>query len=104
MAVTISRLLEIDGDGVRQVVATVQMDSSYAAGGEAVALGSLGLQRCTGAVVSPASGTGPVGYVGVWDNANSKLLAFQQDGTTGGLAQASGDLSAVTFTVHFFGV
>lgn len=104
MAVTSTSELQVDVDGTRMVLATVLMDSSYAAGGETVTPGDLGLTRITDAIVSPAKNATPLAIVGVWDQTNTKILAFGQDGTTGGLAQMTGDLSAYTFRVLFFGV
>lgn len=105
MAVTSTRVVSIAEDGTRMVLATVLMDSSYAAGGEVVTPNDLGLTRITGAIVGAAMNATPAAIVGVWDQANSKILAFgQDDATVGGLVQQSGDLSAFTFQVMFFGV
>lgn len=105
MAVTSTRVLSIAEDGVRQVHATVTMDASYAAGGEVVTPGDLGLARIIGGLVGNAKDATPKGYIGVWDQANLKLLVFgQDDASVGGLIQQSGDLSALTFNCIFFGV
>jgi hypothetical protein len=106
MAVTTTRLFEQDNDGIRTVLATVLLDSSYPTGGEAVVLGDLGLTRVTQAIVGAAVNATPTAFVGVWDQTNSKLLAFQQSAATSGLTQVPNatDLSALTFVVLFFGV
>lgn len=104
MAVTSTRVVSVAEDGTRMVLATVLMDSSYSAGGELVTANDLGLQRITGAIVGNAFNATPAGMMGAWDQANSKVLAFKEAGSAGFMAEASGDLSALTFTCLFFGV
>lgn len=105
MAVTHAITLATADDGTRMVLASITMDSSYAAGGEVVTPNLVGLTRITGALVGNAMNATPVGFVGVWDQANLKLAVFgQDDASVGGLIQQSGDLSALVFTVLFFGV
>lgn len=104
MAVTSTRVLSTAEDGTRMVHATVTMDSSYAAGGEPVTAGDLGLQYITGAIVGNAFNATPAGMMGAWDQANKKILAFKEAGSAGFMAEASGDLSALTFNCIFFGV
>lgn len=103
MAVTSAITLMVNEDRVRMVLATVTMDSSYAAGGEVVTPGDLGLQRIDGAIIGNEFDATPEGFTGAWDQTNKKLLVFAKDGTTGA-AQASGDLTALAFTCLFFGV
>lgn len=100
-AATVAKLAEIDVDGQRVVVATLVPSASYGTGGETVALGSLGLTRVTAAVL--ASNTG---YVGAWDNANSKVQVFRQSAATSALTElnSTGDASGTTFTGIFFGI
>jgi hypothetical protein len=85
---------------------TVTMDSSMAAGGEAITgfPNSVGLGKVIGAVVCGAED----GYPAVWDLANSKLIAWYADydaGADGALVSATGvDLSSAVYHMIFFGV
>lgn len=104
MAVTHAVTLMTANDGTRMVLATITPDASYAAGGEVITPNLVGLNRITGAIVSPAFNATPAALVGSWDQTNLKLLMFQETGNAGLLGESSGDLSALVFTVLFFGV
>lgn len=81
------------GQGMAIVLGTVAMDNSYATGGEALdAPGDRGYAK-----FALAGGGG--GYVGQWDKAAQKVMAYRQTAATGALAEVPNttDLAAVTF-------
>jgi len=82
--------------------ATVTFDSSYATGGEAVALIDLGLVRLDHLVVDAGAG-----YLAQWDGSLTapKILLYRQTAATGALVQvpSTTDVSAVSVKVLAFG-
>lgn len=93
MAITLTENKVIPiGQSEAIVFGTIAFDSSYPTGGEAVdAPGDSGYHHLQ---VGPAGG-----YVGYWDKANQKLIAYQQSAATSALTQVPNttDLSAVSF-------
>lgn len=80
------------GESEALVFGTLTLDSSYPTGGEAIdAPGDAGFHHL---LVAPAGG-----YVGYWDKANQKIIAYQQSAATSALTQVPNatDLSAVVF-------
>jgi hypothetical protein len=88
----------------RYVVATVTFDSSYATGGEAITLASLGLTR-----LDFIQAVTDDGYVPAWDGSKTapKIKLFWVDTTTDGapLAEVASttDVSAVTVQLIAYG-
>lgn len=79
------------------VFGTISFDSSYPTGGEAIdAPGDVGYEY---ALVSPNAG-----YVGYWDRANQKLLAYQQSAATSALTQVPNATNMATVAFPFIGV
>lgn len=71
---------------------TLALDASYPAGGYALDLADdIPGHSILFVHVEPA-----YPYTFVWDRANSKLVVYKEDGTSGVTAEASGDLAAVT--------
>jgi hypothetical protein len=105
MAASVSIVTGPEVPGNRKfVTATVTFDSSYATGGEAISLVSLGLDRLDflWAVTTD-------GYVPAWDGSTTapKIKLFWVDTTTDGAALAqvpsTTDVSAVVVRVFAFG-
>lgn len=105
MAASVSIVTGPEVPGNRKfVTATVTFDSSYATGGEAITLGSLGLNRLDfiWAVTQD-------GYVPAWDGSTTapKVKLFWVDTTTDGAALAevpsTTDVSAVVVRIFAFG-
>jgi hypothetical protein len=81
--------------GVKVVFGTVQFDSSYAAGGEAIAAADFGLTELLGIVML---GTSDDAYVAHYDYAAGTLVANAVG------AEATGDRSALIVKVAAFGI
>lgn len=105
MAASVSIVTGPEVPGNRKfVTATVTFDSSYATGGEAISLTSLGLNRLDfiWAVTQD-------GYVPAWDGSTTapKIKLFWVDTTTDGAALAevpsTTDVSAVVVRIFAFG-
>jgi hypothetical protein len=105
MAASVSIVTGPEVPGNRKfVTATVTFDSSYATGGEAISLTSLGLNRLDfmWAVTQD-------GYVPSWDGSSTapKVKLFWVDTTTDGAALAevpsTTDVSAVVVRIFAFG-
>jgi hypothetical protein len=105
MAASVSIVTGPEVPGNRKfVTATVTFDSSYATGGEAISLTSLGLNRLDfiWAVTQD-------GYVPAWDGSTTapKVKLFWVDTTTDGAALAevpsTTDVSAVVVRIFAFG-
>jgi hypothetical protein len=88
------------GDHANARLVEVTMSNSYTTGGETVTPNSCRLGKI--AAVLPAAAAG---YVPVWDQANSKLLAYRVGAENAALAQVSNatNLSSVKFTALVIG-
>jgi hypothetical protein len=69
------------------VFARVTFDSSYPTGGEALASSDFSSVGSIAAVI--VSTTNVAGVDAVWDSANSKILLYDEDNTSGIAAQAA---------------
>jgi hypothetical protein len=105
MAASVSVVTGPEVPGNRKfVTANVTFDSSYATGGEAISVSSLGLTRLDFMWVSPSDG-----YIAQWDGSltSPKVELFWVDTTVDGAALAevasTTDVSAVTVKVFAFG-
>ena len=105
MAASVSIVTGPEVPGNRKfVTATVTFDSSYATGGEAIQLVSLGLNRLDFLWVDTTDG-----YIPAWDGSKTapKIKLFWVDTTTDGAALAevasTTDVSAVVVRVFAFG-
>lgn len=105
MAASVSVVTGPEVPGNRKfVTADVTFDSSYATGGEAISVSSLGLTRLDFMWVSPDDG-----YLAQWDGSLTapKIKLFWVDTTVDGAAMAevasTTDVSAVTVKVFAFG-
>ena len=81
----------------------VTFDSSYPTGGEAVTAGNFGF---TLEILNVIAGqTNVAGIDAVWDSANSKVLLYDEDNTSGIAAQVADttDMSATTVPVRVIG-
>ena len=88
---------------VRVWEGVITFDSSYPTGGEAVAIGDLGFGV---EILNVVLGqTNVAGQDAVWDSANSKIIMYVEDGTSGIAAQVADtdDQSATTVPVRFTG-
>ena len=83
--------------------ATVTFDSSYATGGEAIALADLGLLRLDHLVVDAGAG-----YLAKWDGSTTapKILLYRQTAATSALVEVPNttDMSAISVKVLALGV
>lgn len=77
-------------------MATVTFDSSYATGGEAIAVGDLGFTRLD--FLSVAAGQG---YLAVWDGSLTapKILLYRQTAATGALVEVPSTTNVATVSV-----
>jgi hypothetical protein len=75
---------------------TLVGDGAYSSGGSAGLQAKLQTLRGDGRVIIGIIPSDGAGYVISYNNANDKLFVYLQD-AGGALAEASGDLSAVTF-------
>lgn len=110
---TVTRTLHPEG-GKRMNVVNITFDSSYPTGGEAVTPNQLGLQAIDTVLCFPSyASSNPTGCViPVWDQANKKILVFQQTdpaasgGANVGLVQFTdtASLANLTITVLAIGV
>lgn len=105
MAASVSVVTGPEVPGNRKfVTADVTFDSSYATGGEAISVSSLGLTRLDFMWVSPDDG-----YLAQWDGSLTapKIKLFWVDTTVDGAAMAevasTTDVSAVAVKVFAFG-
>lgn len=103
MALTVTEVSRNNGPGNRkEVIATVQFDSSYATGGESLTPASLGFQA-----FDFVSATHAGGYSFEYDHTNSKMLAYWVDTSVDGAPQSevasTTDLSAVTCRIRAIG-
>jgi hypothetical protein len=82
---------------------TFTFDSSYPTGGEAVTAATFGLSSLTWLAIDNISDVATKHVR--WDRANSKLMVFIEDGTTGISAQAGNgtDQSAIDVNLMAFG-
>lgn len=100
MAISVARLQggQWRNGNKRQVVADVTLSGSYATGGEAIAVSSLGVKRVlnvTGIVTEAAGQT--TAWNVYWDVANGKLKLFgAAAGATGLTEHAAAAYAAVT--------
>lgn len=105
MAASVSVVTGPEVPGNRKfVTADVTFDSSYATGGEAISVSSLGLTRLDFMWVSPSDG-----YVAQWDgsltNPKIKLFGTNKDVvgvTTGPLTEVASGFNVSTNTVKVF--
>lgn len=113
MAATVT-VRAVNAEGMQQdksggkvfIEAVVTMDDSYPTGGEAVAVATVeAAAKTAGFVVDLSALTGGVAscdstgtYLGYWDQANGKLMAFSALGTQ---VTAETDLEDVVFPVIF---
>lgn len=81
MALTVTTNKPILSGSVRQVSGTITFDSSYATGGEALPLSSLGMYALVEFEAQNASSSATNAYVVSWDRSQTspKLKAFQGD-------------------------
>lgn len=106
MAVTVTSVFKSEVEGRRMHVVTIGFDDAYPTGGEPVTADNVGLTRIDQAIISPTAG-----YLLVWDQANSKILAYYADydaGADGALIEVpdTTDINASLTAVVgiFFGV
>lgn len=102
MALTIVPLATLKTSDNETQIVNITFDSSYPTGGEALTAAELGLHSILGCVIG---GINAVRYHAGWDQANKKLMLYQEDGTSGIEAQVANasDQSAVTVTCLFVG-
>lgn len=109
MALTISRhptpeqFIRFGRGNVVAFACKVTFDNSYPTGGEAIAASDFGLSTIAFVAVNAQSGV--VTKFVRWDSANSKLLIYIEDGTSGISAEAANasDQSAVTVDLLVIG-
>lgn len=88
---------------VRVWSGVITFDSSYPTGGEAIAVGDFGFTlEILNVVLGP---TNVAGIDAVWDQANSKVILYDEDNTSGIAAQVADttDMSATTVPVTVTG-
>lgn len=85
------------------VFATITFDSSYPTGGEALAESDFDSVGSLDAVI--VSQTNVAGIDAVWDSANSKVLLYDEDNTSGIAAEVADttDMSSTTVDVVVLG-
>jgi hypothetical protein len=103
MAVTTAIITGPEVPGNRKMTtATVTFDSSYATGGEPVAIGDLGFTRLDYLCVSAGQG-----YLAAWDGSTTapKFLLYRQTAATGALVEVPNatDVSTISVKVLAFG-
>lgn len=88
---------------LRTWVGTITFDSSYPTGGEAIDAGQFGMSSIVTLIVGS---TDEAGISARWDQANSKIILFDEDNTSGIEAQFAntGDASGVVVTVLVLGI
>lgn len=109
MALTVTELAAVQpvvrpGDTPKALVfATITFDSSYPTGGEALASSDFSSVGSLDSVI--VSQTNVAGIDAVWDSANSKVLLYDEDNTSGIAAQVADttDMSATTVDVLVVG-
>lgn len=86
----------------KTTIAQVTFDSSYATGGEAITVSSLGLDRLDYLLVDAGAG-----YLARWDGSKTtpKILLYRQTAATGALAEvpSTTDVSTIVVNVLAFG-
>jgi hypothetical protein len=109
MAVTVTEIATVFGSppasekAYNMTVATVLFDDSYPTGGEALAASDFSDLSSISNIIVGSNTT--AGISARWDQANSKLILFDEDDTSGIEAQFAntGDASAITVTIMAVG-
>ena len=96
MALTVGTPVIIKTGNKKETLTSVTFDSSYATGGETLAVSQLGLTYADSVLTFPA-----VGYTFAYDAANGKLMAYSTAATQ---AASGADLHTVTAQVLAIGV
>lgn len=101
MALTLTPVYKGKFSDRRLHLYTVVFDSSYAAGGEAITANEIGLTSIDTIVVFPST----AGRVGVFDSANSKLLAMATGSSaTAALSESTAGTDLSTFSATMLAI